>query len=163
GSATITGNSVVGLPSGNSPFINNSSGFTATVNSNSWQVSAQEAPFRGTATSIPGTLQAEDYDLGGEAIGYNVTSINGTGNFYRPDGVDLETPSDLGGGFDLGWTASGQWFRYTVNVASAGVYTVSFRVAAPNAVFDAFHRSNSLGAELSGPVSIPATGGWQTW
>jgi len=163
GSATITGNSVTGLLSGNSPFINNSNGFTATVNNNSWQLSAQEAPFGGTPAPIPGTLQAENYDLGGQAIGYNVTSINGTGNFYRPDGVDLETTSDTGGGFDLGWTTSGQWFRYTVNVESAGVYTVSFRVAAPNAVFDAFYLSDSSGANLSGAVSIPATGGLQTW
>ena len=37
GSATITGNSVTGLRAGTSAFINNSSGFTATVSGNSWQ------------------------------------------------------------------------------------------------------------------------------
>src|SRR5260370_31701858 len=79
--ATITGNSVTGLLSGNSPFINNSNGFTATVNNNSWQLSAQEAPFGGTPAPIPGTLQAENYDLVSQAIGYNVTSINEIGNF----------------------------------------------------------------------------------
>ena len=70
---------------------------------------------------------------------------------------------DAGGGYDLGWTGSGQWFRYTVDVASAGTYTVGLRVAAPSAVSGALHLSDASGASLSGAVSIPATGGWQNW
>jgi alpha-D-xyloside xylohydrolase len=122
-----------------------------------------EAPYGGTPAAIPGTVQAENYDVGGQGVGYSVNSVNGTANSYRSDGVDIETTSDTGGGFNLGWTGAGQWFRYTVNVASARTYTVSFRVAAPTAVSDAFHISNSSGANLSGSISIPATGGWQTW
>jgi predicted alpha-1,2-mannosidase len=122
-----------------------------------------EAPFGGTPAVIPGTVQAENYDTGGQGLAYNVTSINGTDTGYRSDGVDLETTSDAGGGDDLGWTTGGQWFKYTVNVASAGIYTVSFRVAALSAVTGAFHLANSSGANLSGPVNVPATGGWQIW
>jgi hypothetical protein len=48
-------------------------------------------------------------------------------------------------------------------VASAGAYTVSFRVASPTAVTDGFHLANSSGANLSGNVNVPATGGFQTW
>jgi uncharacterized protein involved in high-affinity Fe2+ transport len=122
-----------------------------------------EGPYGGTPAAIPGTVQAENYDTGGQGVAYNVTSTNGSGNSYRSDGVDLEATSDTGGGYDLGWTATGQWFRYTVNVSTAGTYTVSFRVAAPSAVSDAFHVTNSSGTNLSGSVNIPATGGWQTW
>jgi hypothetical protein len=122
-----------------------------------------EGPYSGTAAAIPGTVQAENYDTGGQGVAYNVTSVNGSGNGYRSDGVDLETTTDTGGGYDLGWTATGQWFTYTVNVATAGTHTVSFRVAAPSAVSDAFHLSNSSGTNLSGTVNIAATGGWQTW
>ena len=121
------------------------------------------APFDGTSATIPGTVQAENYDLGGQGAGYSVSTVNGTANSYRSDGVDLEATSDAGGGYDLGWTSSEQWFDYTVNVATAGTYTVSFRVAAPSAVTDAFHISNAFGTDLSGPVNIPATGGFQTW
>jgi lysophospholipase L1-like esterase len=121
------------------------------------------APFNGGVAAIPGTVQAENYDLGGQGVGYSVSSVNGTGNSYRSDGVDLEATSDTGGGYDLGWTTSEQWFDYTVDVVTAGTYTVSFRVAAPSAVVDAFHISNASGTDLSGPVNIPATGGWQTW
>jgi beta-glucanase (GH16 family) len=124
---------------------------------------SSEGPFGGSPATIPGTVQAENYDTGGQGLAYNVTSINGTGNSYRSDGVDLESTTDTGGGDDLGWTNGGQWFRYTVNVAAAGTYTVSFRVADPNGVTGAFHLANSSGTNLSGSVSVPATGGWQNW
>ena len=124
---------------------------------------ATEGPYGGTAAAVPGTVQAENYDTGGQGVAYNVTSVNGTANGYRSDGVDLEATTDTGGGHDLGWTAAGQWFKYTVNVATAGTYTVGLRLAAPSAVTDALHIANSAGTNLSGNVNVPATGGYQTW
>ena len=132
-------------------------------NINYFSVSANQGPFGGTPWPVPGTVQAENYDYGGQGVGYNVSSVNGSANSYRSDGVDLEVTTDTGGGYDLGWTATGQWFKYTVNAASAGTYTVTFRVASPNGVSDALHISNSSGSNLSGPVSIAKTGGWQNW
>jgi hypothetical protein len=163
GNATISGNTVTGVSSGDSAYLNDSSGFTATLTGNSWQGGSGEAPYGGTAAAVPGTVQAANYDTGGQGVAYNVTSVNGTANSYRSDGVDLESCSDTGCGYDLGWTSTGQWFRYTVNVASAGTYTVSFRVAAPSAVTDAFHIADASGNNLSGSVNVPATGGWQDW
>ncbi|MBO3747869.1 carbohydrate-binding protein [Streptosporangiaceae bacterium NEAU-GS5] len=160
GSATITGNTVTG---GGSPYINNSGGFSASVSGNSWQSGTPGGPYGGTPAAIPGTVQAENYDTGGQGVAYNVNSVNGTANGYRADGVDLETTSDTGGGYNVGWTSTGQWFRHTVNVATAGTYTVAVRVAAPSAVTSAFHLANASGANLSGAVAIPATGGWQNW
>jgi hypothetical protein len=164
GNAAITGNTVTGLSSGMSAFINDSSGFTATLSGNSWQTgSTSEGPYGGTPAPAPGTVQAENYDTGGQGIAYNATSVNGNGNSYRPDGIDLEATSDTGGGDDLGWTTGGQWFRYTLNAATAGTYTITFRAAAPSAVTDALHLASASGANLSGNISIPATGGWQNW
>jgi hypothetical protein len=108
-------------------------------------------------------VQAANYDTGGQGVAYNVTSANGTANSYRSDGVDLETCTDTGCGYDLGWTSPGQWFRYAINVASAGSYTVSFRVASASGVSDAFHIADASGADLTGAESVPATGGWQNW
>jgi lysophospholipase L1-like esterase len=125
-----------------------------------------EGPFGGTAAALPGTVQAESYDTGGQGVAYNVNGVNGSANGYRSDGVDLENSADAGGGLDLGWTSGGQWFRYTVNVATAGVYTISFRVAAAAAVGNAggsFHLQDAAGANLTGAVNVPGTGGWQTW
>jgi lysophospholipase L1-like esterase len=128
--------------------------------------STPEAPFGGSPAAIPGTVQAENYDTGGQGVAYNVNSINGSANGYRSDGVDLENAADTGGGLDLGWTSGGQWFRYTVNVATSATYTVSFRVAALAAVGNnagSFHLQTPSGTQLSGAIDVPGTGGWQTW
>jgi hypothetical protein len=108
-------------------------------------------------------VQAANYDTGGQGVAYSVTSVNGTGNGYRSDGVDLEACTDAGCGDDIGWTAAGQWFRYTVNVATARAYTVTLRLASPSGVTDGLHIAGSSGANLSGNVNVPATGGWQAW
>ncbi|HEX3491737.1 MAG TPA: hypothetical protein VHU92_20495, partial [Streptosporangiaceae bacterium] len=92
---------------------------------------ATGAPFGGTAAAVPGTVQAANYDTGGPGVAYNVTSANGSANGYRSDGVDLENTADTqdtspaGGAYDMGWTTGSQWFNYTVNVATAGTYTVA--------------------------------------
>ena len=131
--------------------------------------SGGDQPFGGTPAAVPGTVQAANYDTGGQGVAYNVTSTNGSANSYRSDGVDLEATSDTqdtsaaGGADNLGWTAAGQWFKYTVEVSTAGTYTVSFRVAAPGAITDALHIANSAGTNLTGSVAVPNTGGYQTW
>ena len=122
-----------------------------------------DQPFGGTPAAVPGTGYAANYDTGGQGVAYNVTAVNGSANSYRSDGVDLEVCADSGCGYDIGWTATGQWFNYTVDVATAGTYTVSLRLAAPTAVTDALHIANSSGANLSGDVTAPATGGYQDW
>ena len=116
-----------------------------------------EGPYGGIPAAVPGTVQAANYDTGGQGMAYNVASVNGTANSYRPDGVDLETCTDTGCGYDVGWTGTGQWSRYTVDAATARTYTVSLRLASPNGVTDALHIVSSSGTSLS------ATGGWQNW
>ena len=130
---------------------------------------AAGAPYGGTAAAVPGTVYAANYDTGGQGVAYNVTSTNGSANSYRSDGVDLETTADTlnttaaGGAYDLGWTTGGQWFNYTVNVATAGTYTVAFRLSSPYGITDALHIANSSGTNLSGAVAVPNTGGYETW
>ena len=51
---------------------------------------------------MPGTVQAANYDTGGQGVAYNVAAVNGTANSYRSDGVDLEATTDTGGGYDVG-------------------------------------------------------------
>jgi uncharacterized protein involved in high-affinity Fe2+ transport len=131
--------------------------------------SSGDEPFGGTPAAVPGTVYAANYDTGGQGVAYNVTSVNGTANSYRSDGVDLEDTADpsptsaAGDSYDLGWTATGQWFNYTVDVASAGTYALSLRLAAPSAVTDALEIDNSSGTNLTGDVTAPATGGYQDW
>ncbi len=130
---------------------------------------AGEGPYGGPAPEVPGTVQAANYDTGGQGVGYDVSSVNGTADSYRSDGVDLETTGDTtgttgaGAGYDLGWTGAGQWTRYTVNAAGGGTYKVSLRLASPSGVTDGLHLANLAGTNLSGNINVPATGGWQDW
>jgi hypothetical protein len=159
------------------------SGFPSDATENAVQASitaagyapASDKPFGGTAAAVPGTVQAANYDTGGFGVAYRVvppnpqgSGLNGTGNSYRSDGVNLEATSDTqdtsgGGAYDLGWTSSGQWFKYTVNVATAGTYTVGLRLSSPSGVTDGLHIANSSGTNVSGNINVPATGAWQTW
>ena len=47
---------------------------------------AAEGPYGGTPAAVPGTVQAENYDTGGQGVAYNVTSVNGTDNGWRSTG-----------------------------------------------------------------------------
>jgi hypothetical protein len=154
------------VTAGSSPLIANSTSIGAAQEFDLITPTSAEGPYGGTAAAVPGTVQAANYDTGGQGVAYNVTSVNGNANSYRPDGVDLEACTDSGSpgcGDDLGWTGTGQWFKYTVNAATAGTYTVSLRLASPSGVTDGLHIASSSGANLSGNINVPATGGWQTW
>lgn len=78
---------------------------------------------------VPGRIQAEEYDLGGEGVAYHDTTPGNTGGAYRRDDVDIET---IGGVTNVGWIREGEHLRYTVNVTQDGLYLVSLRVASPN-------------------------------
>jgi len=126
----------------------------------------QEGPFGGRPAAIPGTIQMEDYDVGGEGIAYHDSDAASSGGQYRTDGVDIESCGDSGGGFDVGWTSAGEWLRYTVDVATAGTRTVSFRVASVSAVGTTagrFHMQTASGTNLTGTINVPGTGGWQAY
>ena len=121
--------------------------------------------YGGTPAAIPGTVYADSYDIGGQGVAFNTTSSNGSDNSWRTtgDGIDLEPNSDTtSNGADLGWTSAGQWFRYTVNVAQAGTYTIAVRVSS-GASGGTFHIQNAAGVNLTGTITVPGTGGWQTW
>jgi hypothetical protein len=161
--AWTTVTATVTLPAGTQTLTLNEDNAGWNIDSIAFASTNSEGPFGGTPAAIPGTVKAENYDTGGQGVAYHVTSANGTDNGYRSDGVDLETATSPATGNDLGWTAAGQWFKYTVNVATAGTYKISFLVAGDVAVTDAFHLSNSSGTNLSGSVNVPSTGGWQDW
>jgi len=130
---------------------------TATIN----PATVTESPYGGTAATIPGIIQAENYDLGGQGVAYNDTDPANDGGQYRTDGVDVETTGDTGGGYDVGYTATGEWMKYTVNVTTTGVYTLQVRVAS-------ISTGNTLhvevdGVNISGSITVPNTGAWQTY
>jgi hypothetical protein len=101
-------------------------------------------PFGGTPQPIPGMIQIESYDTGGEGVAYHASG-NGHGQLCgvtRTDLIDLNctgqagSPTDqtqgtcakLTGDVYLGYIGTGDWLNYTVNVQQAGTYAISTHV-----------------------------------
>jgi len=125
-----------------------------------------QTPFFGSpfqVGSTPNTIQTEDFDNGGEGIAYHDTeSANLGGSTYRSGvGVDIELTGDAGGGNDVGFTKAGEWLEYTINVASAGVYTFDFRASSKGAGGN-FHAEID-GSNVTGTLSVPDTKAWNTF
>ena len=120
------------------------------------------APYpNGTPWPVPGLIEAENYDNGVEGVTYHDTTAGNAGGAYRADGVDIQATTDADGGFNVGWTAAGEWLEYTVDVATTGLYSLEARVASLTAG-GTFHVEVD-GVNATGAVAFPATGGWQTW
>lgn len=122
---------------------------------------AKRAPLGDVVVRLPGRVRAVDFDRGGQDVAYHDTTSSNQGNQFRTDeGVDIEVTSDTGGGFNVGWTESGEWLLYTVDVAEAGQYDLHLRVASINS-------GGHLHVEFEGTSStrmdVPNTGGWQSW
>jgi predicted amidohydrolase len=137
------------------------SGPTGAFGNINWLEIVGSAPFTGTPVSLPGRVQAENFDDGGQGIAYSDSTAGNSGGQYRQTDVDVEITTDAGAGYDVGWMRAAEWLNYTVTVATAGTYTIRARVAAP-AAGGTFHvESNSV--DRTGPMTIPNTGGWQNW
>jgi subtilisin family serine protease len=118
-------------------------------------------PFGGQAAAIPGLIESENFDDGGEGVAYHdLTAGNVTGK-YRQTDVDIENTSDVGGGFSLGYVSAGEWLKYSVAVAATGTYTLELRLA--SAATGGMMHVEVDGVDATGPLAVPATGGWQTW
>jgi hypothetical protein len=118
-------------------------------------------PFAGAPAAIPGTIQAEDFDDGGEGVAYHDTTAGNAVGQYRNTDVDIETTGDASGAYNVGWVVASEWLGYTVNVGTAGTYTVETRVAS-QVNGGTFHIEFD-GLDKTGPLTVPNTGGWQTY
>jgi uncharacterized protein involved in high-affinity Fe2+ transport len=119
-----------------------------------------QSPYGGSAWSLPGRIQAEDFDEGGEGVAYRDTNAENEGGRYRPSsGVDIQDADDTGDGYNVGWMRDGEWLEYTVDVP-AGTYDVDARIAAPR---DSGQLRMMLDETTLGTIDVPVTGGWQDW
>ncbi len=124
----------------------------------------ENMPFGSAPHLIPGIIQMEDFDRGGQGIAFNDLTPQNEGGQYRPtEAVDIETTTDAGGGHHVFATQPGEWLEYTANVAEAGVYRVDLRTSNAAAGGEVFFELN--GANISGTISIPQSTletPWQT-
>jgi hypothetical protein len=132
-------------------------------------ITPAQAPFAGTPANIPGTIQAENFDYGGPEIAYHdldVKVMDDNANRYITtfrvtDRVDFDSAAGDAGGYALAVTRTNEWTAYTVNVSQTAQYTIDVRVASKGAG-GSFHVEFN-GANVTGPLNVPDTGGWQNW
>jgi hypothetical protein len=119
-----------------------------------------------TYITLPGRVQAEAYNAGGEGVGYHDLTAGNTGGQFRTDNVDIEACTDAGTGYNVGWIDASEWLAYDVTVPTGmeGTYRLTARVASYSA------GTKSLTVSFSGPkgsvektLSFTHADGWQTW
>jgi beta-glucosidase len=144
-------------------------------------IPAAEQPYPGPDPHpVPGKIEAEDYDIGGEGVAYHDATLGNEGGEYRSDDVDIQSTTDVGGGYNVGWIEEGEWLEYRVAVASAGQYDIQVRVASAmdRTISETLPAIGTIswtvpltrvlhiefdGTNVSGPMTFVATGGWQNW
>jgi hypothetical protein len=109
--------------------------------------------------NIPNTFLAENYTTGGEGITWHDSDAVNEGEIYRHDGVDIEPCSD--GNANIFNIEAGEWLDYQLNIPTTANYKFEFRMASPQGNGQ-FHVEVD-GVDKTGSISVPTTGGFQTW
>ena len=86
-------------------------------------------PYGDAPASIPGTIEAENYNKGGAGKAYMDLSEGNEGGKFRKDDVDVYQPNM---GIAVGHCQKTEWLKYTVKVEADGDYEISANVAGEN-------------------------------
>ncbi len=86
-------------------------------------------PYGDAPASIPGSIEAENYNKGGADKAYMDLSKGNEGNKFRKDDVDIYQPNM---GIAVGHCQKTEWLKYTVKVEADGEYEISANVAGDN-------------------------------
>ncbi|MFY0255322.1 carbohydrate-binding protein [Chitinophaga sp. 30R24] len=120
-------------------------------------------PYSGTALPLsaavgsPVTIKAADFDLGGEGWGYHDNDPANRGGTYRmQEGVDVEN-----NGGNIGFTANGEWLKYTVESPVDGDYDVGIALSTPNSPGNVHLEVDDV--NQTGQIPFTNTGGWSNW
>ena len=73
--------------------------------------------------------------------------------------MDIESTTDGGAGFDIGWFTAGEWMKYNVKIDQAGTYNIDFRVS--NQLAGGGFHLEVDGVNVTGLMSVPATTNFQ--
>ena len=130
------------------------------------KVTAKREPFTaGKPATLPGTLQTEYYDKGGEGAAYhdNDAQNQGDANYRASEGVDIVNGNN---GRALGYTSTGEWVEYTIDVQEAGNYSFKATVSSGvnNSGFSINLNKNGKISKLA-DIRVPQTGSnsWDTY
>ncbi len=115
-------------------------------------------------------IQMEDFRCGGPDVSFSDQNDGGPGSGayridYGAEGPDLEGTSDIGGGYNLGWTQAGEWLEYEISAPAYAVYTFIIRYATPNTTNPRLQIRTTFGTLVNNTpiLSLPPTDGFQDW
>jgi len=123
--------------------------------------SNQTGAFPGAPQRLPGVLEAENFDRGGEGKGYHETNGDTGSSSYRAqpvEAVDIQARQEASGGFAVMEASAGEWLSYTVSAPFAGRYQLGVRYASEFRD-GAFHVEID-GQNATGALVAATTGGW---
>jgi hypothetical protein len=88
----------------------------------------------GTPWPVPGQIEAEHFNFGGEGVAYHdVDTDNHNSKYRQTESVEMESCTTYGGsGYNIGWINAGEWWKYTINVQEAGSYRFSANASSTN-------------------------------
>ncbi|MFG6686808.1 carbohydrate-binding protein [Mariniflexile sp. HNIBRBA6329] len=86
-------------------------------------------PFSGSPHTVPGTIQLEDYDFGGQGFAFSDADVGNSGGVYRTQVGDDVDVSVGGTNYIISDLKPNEFTRYTINVTESGRYEmiVNFR------------------------------------
>jgi glucosylceramidase len=102
-----------------------------------------------------------------QASSFNSTAGSNTPGSYQTWGLETELTSDMDGGYDVGFASDGDYAVYKNMDFGAGATGVTARLACQQNPGNCggtleFHLDSNTGT-LVASVTIPSTGGFQTW
>ncbi|NLB62623.1 MAG: carbohydrate-binding protein [Fibrobacter sp.] len=116
------------------------------------------APFT-TAIAIPGVVEVENYDKGGQGAAYYDNDPENQGGEYRNDGVDIAGNGSEG--YAVAWTEAGEWLEYTVNITESAPLYLYYR--ASTELDEASFHLELNGEAITEVLSVANTGGWNDY
>ena len=129
------------------------------------------SPYNGKPIAIPGIVNTEEFDYGGEGVSYHCRGIKNETQWHQhllstafraTDHFKIDYCSDIRGDYVIELLEMGEWLNYTVDVRKAGKYRIDVR-ATTQFGFGAILHLEFNGINKSGPVNIPSDGGWKRW
>ncbi len=148
---------------GNSAYSNTASATTAVV----------QAPYPGPAIpNLPVTLQAENFDKGGQGVSYNEVFGATSSSVYRStpvETVDLQANASANNGFVVFEAGAGEWLEYTVNAPATALYDIGvrysngFTTGAGALHVEVCDAAGVTCTNVTGSLTTSPTGSWSTF
>ncbi|MBF0198489.1 MAG: sulfatase-like hydrolase/transferase [Planctomycetes bacterium] len=106
--------------------ISQDGGYASDCYINVYSPTPVQSPFGGTNRLIPGIIEGEHYDEGGEGVAFHDNITKQGSASYRPDdNMDVSVKKQASNGYNVSYTKKGEWLEYTVDVIS-GTYDITF-------------------------------------